>query len=109
MEEKLTEITLEIAATRPAMTRLGLPLYLVVAFGFAAAMLIIFQLFLWNVVLVPLWWLARLGLSRDYNGPRIAALWLRTSASDMTAHIWGGASPSPFPAGTSWRGRGIDA
>jgi type IV secretion system protein VirB3 len=43
----------------------------------------------------------------DYNGVRIAQLWLETKVASFDAHQWGGASPSPFPIRPGRHPRGI--
>ena len=105
--EPLEEATLFVAATRPALVA-GMPIGLAVAFLMAFALIIIFgENPLYELVLVPAWFGARLLVRYDYNAVRIVALWLQTAARSLDAHRWGGASPAPFPIRRTRRPRGI--
>jgi len=96
--EELEEAPLFVAATRPALVA-GLPLGIAVAFIMLGGFIMILgQDPLYEVLLLPLWFGARAILRYDYNAVRIVGLWLRSSARSVDAHLWGGASPSPFPA-----------
>jgi type IV secretion system protein VirB3 len=105
--EELTQTTLHVAATRPALLW-GLPLQLasvfIVAFGMIA---VVMHNLLYGAVLVPLWFAAGLLVRRDYNAVRVFGLWLRTSASAFDSHLWGGSSVSPLPVRPSKRARGM--
>lgn len=106
--EELEEAPLFVAATRPALVA-GLPLGVAVAFIMLGGFIMILgQNPLYELALLPLWLVARAILRYDYNAVRIAALWLRSSARSIDAYLWGGASPSPFPARPSlhWQRRG---
>ena len=97
MEEPLADTPLFVAATRPALVA-GMPIGLAVAFMMVFALIMIFgEDPLYEVVLVPLWFAARMVVRYDYNGVRIVGLWLRSSARSIDAHRWGGSSPAPFP------------
>ena len=94
MEDKLTEKTLHIAGTRPAMFY-GVPWELFVPLFIATAEAGIIRWW-WMAFTIPVWsaaiWLVR----RDYNAPRIWRLWLQDAALDLHASVWGGVSVSPF-------------
>jgi type IV secretion system protein VirB3 len=105
--QPLEESPLFVAATRPALVA-GMPIGLAVAFLLAFALIIIFaENPLYEIILLPAWFGARLLLRYDYNAVRIVALWLQTSARSLDAHRWGGASPAPFPIRRTRRPRGI--
>ena len=105
--EPLAESPLFVAATRPALVA-GMPIGLAVAFMMAFALIMIFgEKPLYELVLLPLWFGARMIVRYDYNGVRIVALWLQSSARSIDAHRWGGASPTPFPVRRSRQPRGI--
>lgn len=105
--EPLEEAALFVAATRPALVA-GMPIGLAVAFLMAFALIIIFgENPLYELVLVPVWFGARLLVRYDYCAVRIVALWLQTAARSLDAHRWGGASPAPFPIRHTRRRRGI--
>ena len=105
--EPLEEVPLFVAAPRPALVA-GMPIGLAVAFLMAFALIMIFgENPLYELVLVPVWFGARLLVRYDYNAVRIVALWLQSSARSIDAHRWGGASPAPFPLRRSHRPRGI--
>lgn len=106
--EDLEEVPLFVAATRPALIA-GLPLGVAVAFIMLGGIIMILgQNPLYEVALLPLWIAARALLRYDYNAVRILTLWLRSSAFSIDAHLWGGASPSPFPVkpAMTWRHEG---
>ncbi len=100
---------LHVAATRPAMLW-GLPLQLAVVFfmGFGVVGVSMHNA-LYGLTLAPFWAAPRLLDRRDYNAVRVTGLWLRTSASALDSHLWGGASVSPLPVKTSKRARGFAA
>ena len=103
--EPLEELPLFVAATRPALVA-GMPIGLAVAFLLAFALIIIFaEDPLYELILLPAWFGARLLLRYDYNAVRIVGLWLQSSARSLDAHRWGGASPAPFPV-RRFRGSG---
>src|SRR5215469_1219858 len=105
--EPLDDAPLFVAATRPALVA-GMPIGLAVAFLMAFPLIIIFaENPLYELVLAPVWFGARLIVRYDYNAVRIVALWLRSAARSIDAHRWGGASPAPFPVRRSRRPRGI--
>jgi type IV secretion system protein VirB3 len=95
--ERLEEAPLFVAATRPALF-LGLPLGLAVIFMMAVALImILIQNPFYEMILVPLWILARELVRYDYNAIRVVGLWGQTKARSFDAYHWGGASPAPFP------------
>jgi len=105
--EPLEASPLFVAATRPALVA-GMPIGLAVAFMMAFALIMIFgENPLYELVLVPVWFGARLLVRYDYKAVRIVALWLQSSARSINAHRWGGASPAPFPIRHTRRPRGI--
>jgi type IV secretion system protein VirB3 len=105
--ELLDDAPLFVAATRPALVA-GMPIGLAVAFLMAFALIIIFaENPLYELVLAPVWFGARLIVRYDYNAMRIVALWLQSSARSIDAQRWGGASPAPFPIHCPRRPRGI--
>ncbi|MDQ2830273.1 MAG: type IV secretion system protein VirB3 [Chloroflexota bacterium] len=96
-EEPLEEDVLQVALTRPALF-LGLPYELAVLLGISGIVAgVQMHSFLWNFAPAPLWLLAAALVRRDYNGIRIALVWLRTSAVILDKDVWGGASVSPMP------------
>ncbi len=108
-ETELHVETLHVAATRPAMLW-GLPLQLALVFFVAAGVTgVAMHNALYDVAILPPWVAARLLVRRDYNAVRVTFLWLRTSASALDSHLWGGASVSPLPVKLSKRTRGLSA
>lgn len=107
--EELAETTLHVAATRPAMLW-GLPLQLAIVFFISFGVIaVVMHNMLYGAAVGPIWFSASLLVRRDYNAVRVTALWLRTSASALDSHLWGGASSSPLPIKLSKRARGISA
>ena len=108
--EPLETDTLYLAATRPALF-MGVPLVVAVAFMMGAGFIIVlFENPLYEAILIPLWFAARVLVSRDYNAVGVAVLFLRTAGRGVDGSIWGGASVAPFPVRVHDRGRGmIDA
>lgn len=107
MAERLEDSILYIAATRPALFA-GVPLAVAGAFLMMAGFIIIFlQNPLYEVVMIPLWFGARVVVARDYNAVNVVVLWLRTAARGLDAPLWGGATVSPFPIKVPPRGRGV--
>ncbi len=100
-------VTLFVAATRPALI-MGLPIGLFVLFLMALALIMIrVQNPLYELMLVPAWFGARLLLRYDYNAVRVAGLWMQTKARSFDSAHLGGASPAPFPIRGSEYPRGI--
>lgn len=96
-EEPLEETVLHVPLTRPALF-LGLPYELAVLLGISGVVLgIQTHNFLYNLAPAPLWVLAAALVRRDYNGIRVAFVWLRTSAVILDKDVWGGASVSAMP------------
>ncbi|MQW86664.1 type IV secretion system protein VirB3 [Sinorhizobium saheli] len=107
MSARLEESTLYVAATRPALF-LGVPLTVAGLFMMSAGFLIvIFQNPLYELVLVPLWFGARVIVERDYNAMTIVLLFLQSAGRSVDGHIWGGSSVSPNPIKVPQRGRGM--
>jgi type IV secretion system protein VirB3 len=107
MQARLEEHTLYLAATRPALFA-GVPLpvagALLMLAGFVIVML---QNPLYEMVMAPLWFGARIAVARDYNAVNVAYLYLRTAARGIDSAQWGGASVSPNPIRVPARGRGM--
>ena len=107
MSERLEESTLYIAATRPALF-VGVPLPVAGAFIMLAGLIIVlFQNPLYELVMLPLWFGARVIVSRDYNAVNVVMLWLKTAARSVDGHTWGGPTVSPNPIRVPARGRGM--
>nr|CAA37356.1 unnamed protein product [Agrobacterium tumefaciens] len=107
MNDRLEEATLYLAATRPALF-LGVPLTLAgLLVMFAGFVIVIVQNPLYEVVLVPLWFGARLVVERDYNAASLVLLFLQTAGRSVDGLIWGGATLSPNPIKVPARGRGM--
>ena len=107
MAERLDESTLYIAATRPALFA-GVPLPVAGAFLMLAGFIIVlFKNPLFEIAMAPLWFGARVLVSKDYNAVNVVVLWLRTAARSIDGQAWGGASVSPHPVKVSANGRGM--
>jgi type IV secretion system protein VirB3 len=108
--EPLDTDTLYLAATRPALF-MGVPLVVAVAFMMLAGFVIVFfENPLYEAILIPLWFAARVLVARDYNAVGVAVLFLRTAGRGVDGAVWGGASVAPIPIRVPSRGRGmIDA
>ena len=105
--EKLDEDTLFIAATRPALFA-GIPLPLGGAFLMLAGFIVvIFKNPLYEMLMIPLWFGARVLVSRDYNAVNVVFVAFRTSWRAIDKSTWGGASVSPNPVKVPKRGRGM--
>jgi type IV secretion system protein VirB3 len=80
MAERLEEDTLYLAATRPALFA-GVPLPVAGAFLMLAGfVIVILQNPLYELVMLPLWFGARVVVSRDYNAVNVVYLYLLTAA-----------------------------
>lgn len=105
--EKLEESTLYLAATRPALF-MGVPLAVAGVFLMLAGFLIVLiQNPLYELIMIPLWFGARIMVARDYNMVNVALLFLRTAGRSIDNGSWGGASVSPNPIRVPKRGRGM--
>lgn len=105
--ERLHEDTLYLAATRPALFA-GVPLSVAGVFLMLAGFLIVFlKNPLYELAMLPLWYGARIMVSRDYNAVRVVGLYLRTAGRSLDGPDWGGASLSPNPIKVPSRGRGM--
>jgi type IV secretion system protein VirB3 len=107
MMERLEEETLYLAATRPALFA-GVPLPLAGIMLMAAGFVIVLlKNPLYELVMLPLWFGAKVLVARDYNAVNVAMLYLRTAARSIDSADWGGASVSPNPIRIPSRGRGM--
>jgi type IV secretion system protein VirB3 len=107
MAERLEEDTLYLAATRPALFA-GVPLPVAGVFLMLAGfVIVILQNPLFEVVMLPVWFGARVVVSRDYNAVNVVWLYLLTAARGVDGPTWGGASVSPNPIRVPARGRGM--
>jgi type IV secretion system protein VirB3 len=80
MAERLEEDALYLAATRPALFA-GVPLPVAGAFLMLAGfVIVILQNPLYELVMLPLWFGARVVVSRDYNAVNVVYLYLLTAA-----------------------------
>ena len=105
--EPLDTDTLYLAATRPALF-MGVPLVVAVAFMMLAGfVIVIFENPLYEAVLIPLWFAARVLVARDYNAVGVAVLFLRTAGRGVDSSTWGGVSVAPLPIRVPGRGRGM--
>jgi type IV secretion system protein VirB3 len=105
--EPLETDTLYLAATRPALF-MGVPLVVAVAFMMSAGFIIVlFENPLYEALLIPLWFAARVLVARDYNAVGVTVLFLRTAGMGVDSGTWGGASVAPLPIRVPARGRGI--
>jgi len=107
MAGRLEEDTLYLAATRPALFA-GVPLPVAGAFLMLAGFVIVLlQNPLYEAVMLPLWFGARVVVSRDYNAVNVVYLYLLTAARGVDGAKWGGATVSPNPIRVPARGRGM--
>ncbi|MBB2755661.1 UNVERIFIED_ORG: type IV secretion system protein VirB3 [Rhizobium aethiopicum] len=107
MNERLEEATLYLAATRPALF-LGVPLTLAGIFMMLGGfVIVVVQNPLYEVIIIPLWFSARLVVERDYNAASVVLLFLQTAGRNVDGLVWGGASVSPNPIRVPARGRGM--
>jgi len=107
MRHDLEESSLYIAATRPALFY-GIPLPMAGAMLMVAGFLIIFlKNPLYEVIMLPLWFGARIVVEKDYNAGNVVLLWLMTSARTVDTSIWGGASVAPLPIRPTSFARGV--
>ncbi|MDE0877300.1 MAG: type IV secretion system protein VirB3 [Sphingomonas bacterium] len=98
MAEKLTEDTLFLAVTRPAMV-LGVPIeaFVPIALGSVMALIItgnpLYALGMGGAALAA----SRLIVRHDPNTFRLMMLWTYTKARCVNRGFWGGSSYSPLP------------
>jgi type IV secretion system protein VirB3 len=105
--EPLEVDTLYLAATRPALFR-GVPLIVGVAFMMLGGFIIVLlENPFYELILIPLWFAARVLVARDYNAVGVMLLFLRTAGRGVDGSHWGGASVAPFPVRVPCRGRGM--
>jgi type IV secretion system protein VirB3 len=105
VDDTLTETTLHVAATRPAMV-MGLPIDLFAILAMGTTFVGIVSMF-YMPLTIPVWWAASLLVRRDYNAPRVFLLWAKGPGFALDSGLWGGASISPFPIKPDRRYRGI--
>jgi type IV secretion system protein VirB3 len=99
--EPLDEDILYLAATRPALFA-GVPLTVAGALLMTAGLIIvILQNPLYLALMGPLWFGARMIVSRDYNAVNVVVLFLRTAGRALDSGEWGGATVSPNPISVS--------
>ena len=99
--------TLYLAATRPALF-MGVPLVVAVGFMMAGGFLIVLlENPFYELLLIPLWFAARVLVARDYNAVGVGVLYLRTAGRAVDSAKWGGASVAPLPIRVPRRGRGM--
>jgi type IV secretion system protein VirB3 len=95
MVERLEEDTLYLAATRPALFA-GVPLPVAGAFLMLAGfVIVILQNPLYEMVMGPLWFGAKVLVSRDYNAVNVVYLYLRTAARGVDGSAWEGQLSAP--------------
>ena len=105
--ERLDEDTLYLAATRPALFA-GVPLSMAGAMLMMAGfVIVIFKNPFAELVMLPLWYGARILVSRDYNAVRVVGLFLLSSGRSLDGADWGGHSVSPHPIRVGSGGRGM--
>ena len=108
MADDVERTELFLAATRPALI-LGLPIGFFFIFLVMASLLMIFaQNPLYEAIVIPGWFGARLLVRYDYNGLRVFGFYLRTKGRSWDSDRWRGASPAPFPVAPGKTPRGID-
>ena len=73
----------------------------------AGFLIVLFKNPLFELIMLPLWFGARVIVSQDYNAVNVAILWLRTAGRSVDGIAWGGASVSPNPIKVPARGRGM--
>ena len=73
----------------------------------AGFVIVIFENPLYEAILIPLWFAARVLVARDYNAVGVAVLFLRTAGRGVDSSLWGGASVAPLPIRAPRRGRGM--
>jgi type IV secretion system protein VirB3 len=100
------EAMLFVSDTRPALFA-GLPHILAVSLIILFGESIVFVGPLWAFWVIAPYFLVRSLVKRDYNAPRVALLWAQSKMRSLDAHIWRGASPSPFPERPGKWPRGI--
>ncbi len=104
-QARLTEDTLFLACTRPAMVW-GVPIEAMA--GNAMLTSLVFILMknpLYGVVGIGLHVVFRALADRDHNGFRVLFLWLETKGRSRNGSLWGGSSASPLdlrPVRQAW-------
>lgn len=105
--EGLTEDTLFLACTRPAMWQ-GVPME---AVGINMMMTSIFFVMMGNplymLIGVVFHYVIRAMISRDYNMFTTLRLWSETKARARNIDIWGGSSVSPLPLRAAKKSREV--
>lgn len=103
-EEELDDSLVAVADTRPAIVpALGLTYEFAILLLMGVGLDIVITKNPFNEWLMVVAWIICREIQRyDYNISRIIFLWLQTSSHDFAAHLWGGASVTPFPAVPSY-------
>ena len=91
-----------ISTSKPSLTITLLSIPMLAGF-----IIVIIQNPLYEVVMLPLWFGARVLVSRDYNAVNVVMLFLRSAGRSIDNPAWGGASVSPNPVRVPKRGRGM--
>lgn len=105
MESPLTEATLHVAGTRPAMFY-GIPWELFIPLLIGTTEIGVVKWW-WMALTAPVWGAAVWLVRRDYNAPRVWRLWFQDAALDLHGRSWGGPSTNPFSLHPAKRFRGI--
>src|SRR5215475_6183425 len=102
----IEEAPLFVADTRPAMF-FGIPhvaaVLLIAAFG--ESIIFVGPIYAFWVIGPAI--AIRIAVQKDYNAPRVLALWLMTKAISWDSFTWYGSSPSPFPIKRGRYPRGV--
>jgi type IV secretory pathway VirB3-like protein len=100
-----------VAAHRPALVRwVWLPLNMWLGLFVSAALCVMITKTPLSLLWTPaVWWGMKEWIKDDYNAPWCCILWCRTKALSWDAHIWGGASPDPFPIPRDKHSRGMSS
>ena len=103
----LTEDTLFLACTRPAMWQ-GVPIEAVCINAMATTVFfILMKNPCYMVIGIILHYVIRAFISHDYNVFGVARLWIDTKGRARNAARWGGSSVSPLPLGPARTAREV--
>jgi type IV secretion system protein VirB3 len=106
--DKMTEDTLFLALTRPAMIA-GVPVEaFALCCGAGGLAMIAADSVFYLPIALPLLGLSRLIVERDQNAFQILFRWLDTSARCRNRSLWGGSSSSPLRLHRRYRIEDID-
>ena len=104
---RLTEDTLFLACTRPAMWR-GVPLEALAINGMLTSIFFVLMSNpVYMLVGVAFHYATRALISHDYNMFKTLALWADTKGRARNKERWGGSSVSPLPLGPARRPREV--